>query len=203
MIEKQFFTDQCIIDCLDTTYGIKVSELTRIFLGADMDASVYKAQTYGQLSDQLSYFIKVKRGTSHDSGVIIPLLLHDAGISHIIVPIKTYDKQLTCFIDNFTLIVYPFIDGQNGFSHTLTADQWVAFGKALRQVHECDVPLLIKNIIKRESYSPQWRDLVKSIYVQIDVGLKVSDQIAEQLLAFMKEKREIIERLVERSEQLG
>ncbi|MCX5922132.1 MAG: hypothetical protein NTX86_02290 [Candidatus Dependentiae bacterium] len=66
MIEKQSLSNQCIIDCLNTDYGIKVATLTFIPLGADMDASVYKAQTH----DQASYFVKLKRGYHHDIGAI-------------------------------------------------------------------------------------------------------------------------------------
>ena len=43
MIKKQFFSDQCIIDCLMLEYGIKAATLTLIPVGADIDASVYKA----------------------------------------------------------------------------------------------------------------------------------------------------------------
>lgn len=50
MIEKQSFSDQRIIDCLNTNYDIKVAILTLIPLGADQDASVYKAQANDQSS---------------------------------------------------------------------------------------------------------------------------------------------------------
>lgn len=198
MTEKQSLSDQHIIDCLNTNYDIMVAALTFLPLGADMDASTYKAQTH----DQSSYFVKLKRGHHNDIGAIIQLLLHDAGISQIISPIKTHDGQPTHHIDDFTLIVYPFIDGRDGFKHTLTNDQWITLGKALRQVHEFDLPPLIKNQIKQESYSPKWRDAVRSIYIHID-KLKVDDEIALQLFTFMKEHRETIQRLVDRAEQLG
>jgi len=199
MIEKQSISDQCIIDCLNTDYGIKVATLTFIPLGADMDASVYKAQTH----DQSSYFVKLKRGYHHDIGAIIQLLLHDAGIQQIISPIKTNHGQSTHRIDNFTLIVYPFIEGQDGFSCNLTNDQWVTLGKALKQVHEFHLPPLIKNQIKQESYSSKWREAVRSIYTHIDAEPRVADDIALKLLTFMKEQRGTIQRLVNRAEQLG
>ncbi len=57
MIEKPPLSDQRIIDCLNTYYGIKVATLTFLPLGADINASVYKAEAH----DHSSYFIKVKR----------------------------------------------------------------------------------------------------------------------------------------------
>ena len=199
MIEKQSLSDQRIIDCLNTDYGIKVATLTSIPLGADMDASVYKAQSH----DQQSYFIKLKRSHHHDIGAIIQLLLHDAGIQQIISPVKTKHGQTTQSLDDYTLVVYPFIEGKDGFSRNLTNDQWVTLGKALRQVHEFHLPPLIKNQIKRESYSPKWREAVRSIYTHIDAEPRIPDDIALKLLTFMKERRGIIQRLVDRAEQLG
>ncbi len=199
MIEKQSLSDQRIIDCLDTDYGIKATALTFIPLGADIDASVYKAETH----DRASYFVKLKRGYDHDIGVIIQSLLYDAGIQQIISPIKTNHGQPTHYIDNFTLIVYPFIIGQDGFSRDLTNDQWITLGKALRQIHEFQLPPLIKDQIKRESYSPQWQEIVRSFYTYIDAEHKVTDDIALKLLTFMKEHRRTIQRLVNRADQLG
>ena len=58
MTEKQPLSPQSIIDCLNTNYGIAVTTLIFLPLGADMNASVYKAETQsGQ-----SYFVKLKRG---------------------------------------------------------------------------------------------------------------------------------------------
>jgi spectinomycin phosphotransferase len=198
-MEKKSLSQQRILDCLHTAYGIKVDALIFMPLGADMHASVYKAQTY----DKQSYFVKLKRGYHYDIGAIVQLLLHDAGIQKIISPIKTSDGQPTHHIDDFTLIVYPFIEGQDGFSRDLTNDQWITLGKALRQVHEFDVPRSIKDQIKHESYCPTWQEAVRSMYIHIDTEQKVADKIALKLLTLMKAHRETIQRLVNRAAQLG
>jgi len=199
MIEKQLFSEQRIIDCLKSDFGITVETLTFLPLGADIDASVYKAQA----NDKSSYFVKLKRNNHVDINVALQILLHDAGIKEIISPITTEKGLPTLHVDDFVLLVYPFIKGMDGFSHHLTNDQWVTLGKALRQVHECTISLSIKNQIKRESYSPLWRDAVRSMYAQIEVGSVVDDPIGLQLLAFMKKHRVIIQHLVDRAEQLG
>ena len=147
MIEKQSLSEQLIISCLNTHYGIEVATLTFLPLGADMNASVYKAQTH----DKTSYFVKLKHGHHHDISVEIVELLHDAGIQEIIPPIKTILGQSTQRIEDFTLIVFPFIEGQNGFSRNLTDNQWLKLGKALRQVHEIDVPPSIQNESEEKS----------------------------------------------------
>lgn len=198
MIEKQSLSDQVIINCLNANYGIEVAVLTFLPLGADMNASVYKAQTH----DQTCYFVKLKRGHHHDVGIEIVELLHDAGINEIIPPIKTILGQSTQQIEDFTLIVYPFVSGQDGFSIALTNNQWVKLGHALRQVHEIDVPPLMQNRIRREVYSPKWREIVRSLYSHIEAE-PTGDAVALKLLKFMKENILSIRRLVDRAEQLG
>ena len=198
MLEKHPLSDPTIISCLNTHYGIEVASLTFLPLGADMNASVYKVQTL----DQKSYFIKLKTGHHHDISVEIVELLQSAGIRQIIPPVKTIHGRTTQRIDDFTLIVYPFVDGQDGFNRNLTDDQWTTLGKALRQVHEVEVPLPIQNQIRRETYSAKWRKIVRSIYVHIEAE-PIADEIAVQVQKFMKKNMLAIRRLVDRAEQLG
>src|SRR5437016_3299911 len=116
MTEKQPLSDQSIINCLGNDYGIKVAKLTLLPLGADIKASVYNAVAH----DQSSYFVKIKRGHHHDISATIIALLQDAGIQQIIPPIKTNRGQPIQYIDDFTLIVFPFVEGQDGFTRDLT-----------------------------------------------------------------------------------
>ena len=198
MLEKHALPDQIIIQCLNTNYGIDVATLTFLPIGADTHASIYKAQTF----DQRSYFIKLKLGHHHDIAVKIAELLQRAGTPQIIPPIKTIHGKSTQPIDDFTLIVYPFVEGQDGFSRSLTDDQWIKLGKALRLVHEVEVPSSIQNKIRREAYSPKWRDAIRSIYPHIE-GDPVTDETGLKLQKFMKQTMPNIRRLVDRAEQLG
>jgi spectinomycin phosphotransferase len=198
MIAKQSLTDRRIIECLSTHYGIDITTLTPLLLGADMNASVYKAQAH----NQRSYFVKLKRGHQHDIGAAILALLHDKGIQQIIPPLKTSQEQLTQHVDECTLIVYPFIENRNGFSQILTDDQWFALGKVLRKVHEIKMPPAIQDQIRRETYSSKWRDIVRSLYGRIEAKPS-GDEVAKKLLMFMQGRKEEIHRLVDTAELLS
>jgi len=189
-------TDQQIIDCLNTDYGIKVVTLTLLPLGADPNASVYKADAQGK-----SYFVKLRHHHA-DINVAIVELLHDGGIQQIIPPIKTTRGQSTQRIGDFTLIVYPFIEGQDGFNRHLTDAQWVTLGKTLKQVHEMDIPLSIQHHLRRETYSPQWREAVRALYKHPAAEFS-RDGIALKLWTFMQKNMAVIHRLVDRAEQLA
>ncbi len=100
------------------------------------------------------------------------------------------------------MTVSPFIKGQDGFSRALTDDQWVMFGKTLRKVHEIEVPPPLQATLRRESYSPQWREVVRSLFAHIESEPK-GDEVAVQLQTFMKQHISLIHRLVEVAEQLA
>lgn len=197
MIEKVISAQQ-IIDCLNINYGINVTTLTLLTLGADIDASVYKAQAH----DNSTYFVKIKHGRRYDIGVIVQQLLHDAGIQEIISPLKTNNNQIIQYIGDFSLSVYPFIEGQDGFSRELTNDQWIELGKALKKIHEFKVPTSIKKQIRQETYAAQWRDIVRSLINRIE-SIQAHDDIALKFLNFFKRHNTTIQRLVECAEHLA
>ncbi len=198
MNEKQFLPSQRIIDSLNADYGIKAIALTLLPIGADMNASVYKAE----MQNGQSYFVKLKRGHRYDMSVAILALLQASGIQKIIPAVKTTHGKLTQHINDFTLTVYPFIDGQNGFCYNLTDSQWIALGNVLRQVHEFDVPSSIKDLIRKEAYSDKWRKTVRELDAHIDKPLN-GDEPALKLQSLMREHRVAIRRLVERAEALS
>lgn len=187
-----------IVDCLSSLYSIAITNLTPLPLGADLNASVYKAET----ESNQSYFVKIKRGHAYDVSVAIVAWLQASGIQGIIAPIKTTHGELTQHISDFTLTVYPFVNGQNGFSYNLTDDQWIALGKLLRQLHAFDVPPSIRELIKTETYSNKWREAVRALDAPIDGNLQ-GDEAALKLQAFMKEHKAVIHDLVERAEALS
>ena len=196
MLEKHMLLD-LIMSCLNTHYGIQVATLTLLPAGADINALIYKAQTL----DQKFYFIKLKK-EHYDLSAEIIELLRVARVRQMIPPIKTIQGKTTQRMNDFTLIVYPFIDGQDGFNCNLTDDQWMKLGKALRQIHALEVPLSIQNKIRKETFSAKWRDAVRSIYNCIE-GDSIADEIALKLQRFMKKHILDIHRLVDRAEQLG
>ncbi|MGV8948771.1 MAG: phosphotransferase family protein [Candidatus Paracaedibacter sp.] len=202
MLEKQPFLDQRIMNCLNADYGIEVASLTFLPLGADGHASLYKAEAH----DQSSYFVKLKHDHQDDIGPMITAFLHDAGLQHVIPIIRTPHGQLTSRSDDFSLVVFPFIDGQDGFSRDLTQKQWYLLGKVMRQVHDMNVPASIQGMIRQESFSPKCWQAVRKLYPYMESGSggdKGGDETSLKLLAFIKKHKASIHRLVDRAEQLS
>jgi len=190
--------EQRIKDSLKIHYGIDAPTLTLLPLGADMQSSVYKAETL----NHASYFVKVKRGPRPENSALIIEFLCSAGIQHIIPMVKTIRGEATLLMDDVTLTVFPFVAGHDGFSRALTEDQWYVLGKVMRQIHEIKVPAGLQGKIRRESYSPKWRKALRALYPLME-SEPSGDEIAVNLLTFMKKHRAAIHRLVDRAEQLA
>lgn len=194
MLEKLSLSDERIIESLAAHFGILVEKLTFLPLGADSSASVYRAE-----GPHCSYFVKVKQGHRHDISAIVLALLHNDGIEQIIPPVKTIDGKLAQYIGDFTLVVYPFIQGRDGFSCKLTESQWEILGKVMRRIHEFKVPESLQELIGKETYSPKWREIAASFYIE---G-KAQDEVASKLLLFMEKQKRKIDRLIEQAGELA
>ncbi|HAT9817440.1 TPA: phosphotransferase, partial [Legionella pneumophila subsp. pneumophila] len=102
----------------------------------------------------------------------------------------------------FKIIVYPFINAPNGFTQNLTEKQWHQLGKVLRQIHETSVPTAIQQRLRKETYSPKWREMVRSFYNKIGFD-DSDDQITTDFKTFFNQKIDSIHRLVDSSEELS
>jgi spectinomycin phosphotransferase len=189
---------QRLIDCLTKHYQLNVETLTLLNVGADQNASVYKAQTQGRSA----YFVKIKQGYGHDLAIDIVEFLHALGVQDVILPLKTIEGEPSVRIDGYTLIVYPFIQGEDGFSRALTDEQWVGLGKTLSRVHDLDVPASIAQRLRIETYSSIWRESLRSFYPRIE-GIPVGDEVALKLLEMMRENSAVVHQLVNQAEELA
>jgi spectinomycin phosphotransferase len=185
-----------LMEWLNTHYGIIATSLVHLPLGADRNASVYKAQTSGGKS----YFVKLKRGYHSNISVTLLDFLQASGIQQIISPIKTVDGKLMQHTSHCTIIVYPFIQGQDGFCCPLTEDQWIVLGQTLKQVHELDLPPSLKDQIRKETYTSCWSEVLPFLDgMEKNVA---EDAAALKLLAFMKKHQSVLHRLVSQTQQL-
>src|SRR5579871_6646571 len=104
MLEKPDIQDELIIDCLQDNYGLSISQITFLPLGADAYAAVYRTVA----ADGVAYFVKLKWGNFDEIGVLLPKCLYDQGIRQVVAPLATVTGQLWVTIDSYKLILYPF-----------------------------------------------------------------------------------------------
>jgi len=198
MLEKPDLQDKIVITCLQDEYELPVVQVAFLPLGADLNTAVYRVV----VDDETPYFVKLRRGDFDEISVALPKFLSDQGIVQIIAPLATKTGQLWASLDAFKLILYPFVEGHNGYEVDLSDRQWADFGRALKGIHTAMVPPTLTRRIPQETYSPQWRKIVKTFLERIEDDA-FDDPVAVKLAAFLKARRDQILDLVERTERLA
>lgn len=100
------------------------------------------------------------------------------------------------------MILYPFIEGRDGYEVDLSDRHWGEFGTALKRIHTAVVPPALISRIQQETYSPQWCEIVKTFLARVEDDT-FDDPVAIKLAVFLKAKRDEILDLVGRAERLA
>lgn len=198
MLTPPAISAETIAACLDDCYGLRISQVTFLPIGADAKAAVYRVVA----DDGTPYFLKLRRGDFDEIAVAVPAFLHAQGISQVMAPLMTTTRALWASGHGFTWILYPYFEGSNGFEKPLSDAQWVMFGRTLKAVHSSILPPELARRAPREVYSPQWRDIVTRFDEQVETS-RYADPVAQHLAAFWVSQQQDIRTMVERAEQLG
>ena len=198
MLEKPDVQDERIAACLRDEYGLRARQVTFLPLGVDLNAAVYRVAA----DDETPYFVKLRRGVFDEICVALPRFLCDQGIAQIIAPLATRTGQLWAGLGAFRLILYPFVEGHNGYEVDLSERHWGEFGAALKRIHTAAVPPALIRRIQQETYSPQWREIVKTFLERVEHDAS-EDPVAVKSAALLKARRNEILDLVGRAERLA
>jgi spectinomycin phosphotransferase len=198
MLEKPDLQDEKNVACLQDEYGLLVVQVAFLPLGADLNTAVYHAVA----EDETPYFLKLRGGVFDEISVTLPKFLSDQGIGQIIAPLATTTGQLWANLDTFKTILYPFVEGHNGYEVNLSDRHWGDFGAALKRIHTAGVPPTLIRCIRQETYSPQWREIVKKFLVRVEDDA-FDDPVAVKLATFLKARHAEILDLIGRAERLA
>ena len=197
MLTKPDIADELIISRLQEEYGLHVSTLTFLPLGADMGTAVFRVVA----DDGTAYFLKLRKGFDEIS-VTVPLFLKSQGVKEIIAPFETKSNRGWADFGEYKLILYPFIEGKNGFEMELSNSHKRTFGTALKAIHSVQIPQEFKRQIPQEIYSTKFREQVKEFQRLVE-NTTFSDLNAAKLADFIKSKRNEIDRLLKRTKELA
>ena len=198
MLEKPDFPDTLILDFLLAEYALQAVQFDFLPLGADQNTAVYRLHS----STQAVYFVKLRRGNFEEIAVTLPEYMHAQGIREIIAPLPAQKGKLWGELGAFKVILYPFVEGTNGYEARLSESQWIRFGKALKAIHTLRVPEAIRGQIQRETYPPAARQSVRKILEKIEHGA-FEDPIAAQAAAFLQSNASVILDLLMRADSLA
>ena len=199
MLERPALSDEAITHCLQDNYGISAERIAFLPIGYDATASVFRVDA----TDGRAYFLKAKSVPVAEATLAIPHFLRGIGLECIVAPLATGEGTLCAPLGNgFTAILYFFVEGRMGADGGLSAGEWTALGQAMRQGHSVKLPGELTGQMRRESFAPLKGELAWALHREIS-ATTYADPISQELAAFWRGRREEIEAILHRAEELG
>ncbi len=199
MLEKPNLPDEIIITRLREKYEIFVGGLEFLPIGNDATAWVYRVR----VDDGADYFLKVKRGAVYPPALLVPRYLKDNGIEAVVAPLPTQNGHLWVNTGEFNLILYPFIEGENGMDAGLSKSQWIELGRILKQLHIAQLPASVEQVTSRETFVPAWQAMVERLDKTIHETISFDAPYKNELADFWRARGDEIRHIVERAAVLG
>jgi spectinomycin phosphotransferase len=198
MLEKPNIRDEVLVACLEQEFGLQIAHITFLPLGGDLGSAVYQATA----DDEVTYFCKLRRGVFDEISVELPRFFSDRGIAPIIAPLATKTGRLWTELSEFKLMLYPYVEGTNGYEVELSEQQWANFGTALKKIHTTNPTSMLISKIRKERYAPEWRESCRNILSRLKEET-FDDPITRTMSEFLQSKREMIMHALGRAEQLA
>jgi spectinomycin phosphotransferase len=187
-----------IAACLDAQYDLRVSAITFLPLGYDLDAAVYKVVA----DDGTAFFLKIRFGPVRESGLVVPWALAKRGIRNVLAPLQTRSAELWCSCDGSSLILYPFIAGENAMAARMTDEQWREFGSTLQAVHSSGLAEEFRDRLSVESFALPSAAAVRSI-LDLAETTEFENAVVARFAAFWRENAARMRQMLARAEELG
>ncbi len=197
MLEKPKLTDALIISHLQNEYDLRVATLTFLPLGADANAAVYRVVC----DDGTAYFLKLRKNLN-EIAVTVPHILKAQGMQEIIPAFETKSKKYWAELSDYKMILYPFVEGKNGFEIALSDEQKCKLGRALHAIHVVKLPAELNKLINKETFTGYYRETMKTFLASLE-NQTFHDPVVAKLSQFIKSKRDEIIHIITRAETLA
>lgn len=199
MLEPPPISPDRISAHLSAARGLTVAALDFLPLGADVDTAVYRARC----ADAGDCFVKLRRGPFCMASVALLRRLADAGVRAIIPPLPDLGGKLVSALDEYAVIVYPFVEGRNAYERPLTDAQRRELGVALAAIHAANIPEAERGDAPTETYGPMWRNMAGELLQLAERRGPFPDEVAADMAAFMRRRARTIRKLIDRASALA
>ncbi len=149
MREPPPISEDSLRGCLRDEYGLGAATIEFLPVGLDSRAGVYRVTPEGGPS----WLVKVKSGPLNGPGCHVPAYLHEQGITEVVAPLSTTSHALWATVAEWTVLVYPFIEGDTGWG-SITAAHWETTGGVFRRIHDISLPPHGFASLRKETFDP-------------------------------------------------
>lgn len=185
-------------DALREQYGLDVAQITRLRLGRDIAAAVFRVEAAGGAA----FFLKVRAGRPSAASLLAPGHLRDHGVAEAVAPLPTAGGGLWSPCGRHALVLYPYVADVTAMAMGLQPHQWIALGDILRRVHAAPVSAELERAIPREAYLPDGAETVRRLHAHVAEAAP-ADRAGQELGAIWRARRPQIDALLAQAEDLG
>lgn len=176
-------------------YDIQLLALKPLSGGNDAYAQTFQATT----ETGESLFIKVR--PSVEPGVVLSAELQALEVSAVLAPMPTQLGKVAAPVEGHFLLVYPFVEGTNGFEKALELDHWGQVGIELRKVHDSDVSAETLSHLKFEEFEVEGVDEFQSTRERLLTNPQTDSE--EAMAQIIQVNTSYIDRVLEGYRDLG
>lgn len=198
MLERPDLSDARICAALHQSYRLPVTGIEFLPIGNDSNAWVFRVQTEADRN----YFLKVRRGAIHEASLTVPRYLKDQGIKQIVAPLPSEAGRLWHKLDDYALILYPYVDGRVVMTTGMADSHWIELGAVLKRIHTIPLVSELSRQVKAETFSPKWLDFVRELQTQGIPENTRPNPFVQELALFWQERRDEIGHILARTDTL-
>lgn len=155
MHEQPNFAEKLLRACLRDRYNLSPITLDFLPRGLDYDAGVYRVTN----EQGTAYLLKATSRLLDKASCLVPRYLRDQGITAVVAPLPTSLGALWTRAEEWTVMVYPFIDGECSLTG-MTDEQWKEVGDIFKRIHQVKLPTSGFESLRKERFDPaeyvQW-----------------------------------------------
>jgi len=190
-----------IVATLDAQYSLEAASVTFLPLSLDDRAAVYEVVAV----DGRSWFLKITFGPVRLPGLLVPSALVERGIPNILAPVRTRTGVRWCPFDGnpeLSVVLFPFISGGNAKVVGMSDEQWRAFGRTLRAVHDSGLGEHFRELLGIETFTLPSAAKVRRL-LDIVAAAQFESPAARRHATFWRENAGRTTGLLDRAEALG
>jgi spectinomycin phosphotransferase len=135
--------------CLREQYDLVAATLEFLPRGHDYRAGVYRVVS----AQGSAHLLKVTSRPLYEASCVVARYLRDQGITAVVAPVPTTSGSLWTTLAEWTVIVYPFLDGETHLTG-MTDEQWKVVGTIFRRIHQVPLPPAGFESLRKETFDP-------------------------------------------------
>jgi spectinomycin phosphotransferase len=149
MREQPTIPEESLQACLQEHYDLIPDTLEFLPVGLDYNAGIYRVVS----KQGTPYLLKVTTRPLYEPQCLVPRYLNDQGITSVVAPVPTGSGALWTTVEEWTVMVYPFIDGETSWTG-MTDEQWREVGNIFQRIHQVVLPPSGFASLRKETFDP-------------------------------------------------